>query len=531
MSPRALVYAAMAAVLLAVPGVAMAATVTATIAKNADGTVYAGAVVAVTCSTELASGGSLGNESYVSGTASVSGGTFTGGATSVSLPTAGATSLNVTVGSSGALALNCSATTDLSFRGVVTFPASSQASIVPAPVMNPIMASFTAPSGTVLAGSSNAVSAIYADPLQGTLTYAWTATGGTFANPAAASTTWTAPATQGSHTLTLTVTNSVGAAVKTSTVDVALSLYMGGLSAKLQYPRRVAATATGDLLVVDDTGALFLLTRRGDLRGSVSSLGATAVTVGVLDGKEVAFVATTGRGIIKFDPITGRQVGSIPWRGSSTISGLALDAARRVLWASMMEGKRAVAFSMRGDEQVMVITQAEGRALRDVADLALDAASNTLWLAERNAGLTTINLVHAFNPADGSYLRSMVIPGAAPGQLTDTGGMTIAGDGRVFLSDAFAGTVQVMSSTGTVIGTIGAKGNVDGLLLQPRGLAFMANGDSRSRTPGSTGSIVSALAPRSPPAQGTPTVTASLTRSTSCRTTRPTRWATPTATA
>ena len=468
MSPRALVYAVAAAVLLAVPCGASALSVSVTLApKNADGTVNGGAVVTANCSAAFS--GMLG-ESFVSASATVAGGTFTGGATSVTISAVPA-NLDVTVASSGTLRVDCAVTANQMLGGPATVTEFAEATILPPPVMNPVMASFTAPTGTILSNSLNPVSALYADPLGGTLTYDWTATGGTFADHSSPSTTWTAPATQGDHTITLTVRNASGSAVRISNVNVALSIYQSSLSAPMFYPRRVAASDAGDLFVADDLGALHLLTKRGDRRSSFDSLGATSVAVAP-DG---LYVATRERGILKVDPTTGRVLRTIPFHSSSTLSGLAWDANRQLLWAALAEAGAVLAFRADGSTAA-TITMAEGRLLRNMSDVAINGATNTLWIAEKD-GMDG-NRLHAYDPATGTYLRSMVTYGSSPGQISaDTGGIAVGSDGRVYVSDVFAGTVHVLSSTGAVIGTIGTKGDVDSYLLQPRGLALMSNGD------------------------------------------------------
>jgi hypothetical protein len=344
---------------------------------------------------------------------------------------------------------------------------------IAAPVVSsPVFSAFTAPTGTVFAGTSHAVSAS-AGPIGTIASYKWTANGGSFADPSAASTTWTAPSGNGAFTLTVTATNtSGGTTALSSAVTSVISLFQSGLPVAMQSPRRVAATADGDLLVVDGDvgGTLFLMTKAGGLRSSVPGLGATAVAV----GNGVAYVATRSRGILEIDPATGRQVGSLPWGLSSTIAGVAFDAARQLLWVAARDSSEAIAFRPDGS-QAFVVNQAEGRGLGNLSDVAVDAATNTLWVAE--VGGITGNRVHVFNAADATYLRSMAAPGSSLGQVVETGGIALGSDGRVYVSDAFAGTVQVMTSAGAPVGTIGSYGDGDPYLLQPRGLAFMANGD------------------------------------------------------
>jgi len=338
--------------------------------------------------------------------------------------------------------------------------------------LSPVIDSITGADGVIFTGSTAAVGVAASDPGGLALTYGWTTTGGAFADPSAASPGWIVPAVAGTFTLTATVTNSAGLTAQRSvTVTTSLSAFQSSLSPRMAYPRRVAASASGDLFVVDDTGALHLLTRRGDRRSSLTALGATAVAVAP-DG---LYVATSKRQILKLDAATGRLLSSIPFETSSAITGLSWDPVRNLLWAANFENRRAVAFRPDGS-LAFVIDAAEGRALNAVADVAVDAAANTLWVAEKD-GMSG-NRLHAFDATTATWLRSMVASGTGAGQVVDTGGIALdTAAGRVYVSDAFGGTVRVMTSAGAVVGSIGSKGDVDGYLLQPRGLAFLANGD------------------------------------------------------
>jgi hypothetical protein len=91
----------------------------------------------------------------------------------------------------------------------------------PPPYTNeaPVIDSFVSSSTSVQTGSSLSLTSTVHDPnASDTLTLAWTASGGTFSAPAAATTSWTAPSSVGVQTLTLTVTDSQGAAVSVSLV-------------------------------------------------------------------------------------------------------------------------------------------------------------------------------------------------------------------------------------------------------------------------------------------------------------------------
>ena len=476
MSPRAPVYSFVAAVAALLVPVSASALTMGSLSVNGGAPVVAGTQAQVVCTAKA--DGSFVKDYPTSATFSAAGGAFVPTTASFAGPDAlanyTATSTWTAPATAGTYPVTCTgfgsrytATNPTLYTGSLTVAVTVEAP----PALGPTINAITGADGVVFAGGTIAVAVDATDPGGLALTYGWTASGGSLSDAAAASTSWTAPSNVGSFTLTVVVTNSAGA-MTTGSVVVAtsLSVFQSSLSAPMAYPRRVAASATGDLFVVDDLGALHLLTKRGDLKSSLPSLGATAVAVAP-DG---VYVATTRRSILKIDPATGRGLGSIPWDTSSAISGLAWDPNQQLLWAANFENRRAIAFRQDGS-LAFTVTAAEGRPLRAVADVAFDAAANTLWVAEKD-GMTG-RRVHAFSGADGSYLRSMVTSGTAAGQVADTGGIALGAAGRVYVSDAFGGTVQVMGSDGAYVGSIGSKGDVDGYLLQPRGLAFLANGD------------------------------------------------------
>ncbi|WP_224360765.1 Kelch repeat-containing protein [Hyalangium versicolor] len=91
----------------------------------------------------------------------------------------------------------------------------------PPPYTNeaPVIDSIVASSTSVQTGASLSLTATVHDPNAGdTLSLAWTASNGSFSAPSAATTSWMAPSSVGVQTLTLTVTDSQGAAVSVSLV-------------------------------------------------------------------------------------------------------------------------------------------------------------------------------------------------------------------------------------------------------------------------------------------------------------------------
>jgi hypothetical protein len=102
-----------------------------------------------------------------------------------------------------------------------------------APVIESVVASPT----SVQTDGSVSLNASVRDPNTGdTLTLAWTASGGTFSAPTGATTSWTAPSSAGVQTLTLTVTDSQGAAVSVSlAVNVVSGVSTGNAALNISF--------------------------------------------------------------------------------------------------------------------------------------------------------------------------------------------------------------------------------------------------------------------------------------------------------
>lgn len=344
--------------------------------------------------------------------------------------------------------------------------------LAPAPVWAelPVIDAVTAPVEVVLTGEIVALAVEAHDPAGGPLAYAWTATGGTLA-PAGATATWTAPAAAGAFTVTATVTNALGGAASAPIPLRSVVARSEGALAPLGAPQRVTAAPDGTLYVVDARdGGVVVLTARGERMGTFT-LPERAVSVAVAPAG--LLVATTAGNLLTVDRANGRVIGSLALGTPSGPAALAYDVAGQQLWLADRDLGAVRAIRLDGS-LVKRITMASTTALVAPSALAVDASSGVLWVAQESNEKT--NAVHAFT-REGTWIRSAVPFGAGTGRVTRVGGIALDGVGRVYVSDMFQGQVQVISTGGAALGTLGAFGDGAGQLSQPSDVTVLANGD------------------------------------------------------
>ncbi len=505
---RAWVYA-LVALAAAVPSAALGTVAAvATVSPSTD--VVAGSVVQVTCRAEgRNASGMRGGETMQSITVNVSGGsvspqTIPGPASTTTTCPANpgwATGCNVIEGTvawttpadPAALTVSCTAnylggftgTTPLTFTGTPVALITVAGSALP-----PAVTAVNGPA-EVVAGSVSTFEAVASDPNDPPLplAYSWTATAGAVvpdpANPALAS--WTAPQSPGAHTLTVTVSNGTTQVSSVKAVNVVLATYQANLPLPLTVPRRLAADASGALYLVDgrqeQTGRVALATARGEARG-FATLPEPALAV--TTGGGFVWVTTSRGSVFKIDPATGRTLGKLALDGGPFAAplGVAWDDASATLWVADKDVNQVRVIRPDG-ATVATIAAANGAPLVAPVDVAVDAAAGKAWVlvfeAKRTDALGTgepaeaARFLHSFD-LSGRHLASYVTRGGGAGQVTRAGGLAL-GPAGVYVSDLFQGSVQVVSTTGAPVGKIGAFGNRTGQLMNPMGLAVMANGD------------------------------------------------------
>lgn len=445
------------------PGLSVAPGVcTGTTANPMCVDVPASSKVLLTCSAQKGRDGMLGVSSPVTAFRfAVSGGTLASAEVAVTPAATATANVEWTTPAEANASATCWAV------GGTTVSTPSQAALLlVAPPPQPEVLSVVAPAGPVLIGTTHGVTVLAQDPQGGAVTYAWVASAGSFTGQGTPSITWTAPETAGPVELKAVMTvQGGGQAVRIVKVEVAPSFFQGNLPTGLRTPRRIATAPTGELAVADGSGQLWLLTRLGGLRAKpVVADGVVAVAA----APGAFYASTTTGSILKVDLASGKTVARYQLGLSKGPTGLAWDATRNLLW--MTHRAAGVVQAIRPDGSSAVTIASAGTAeLRNPYDVAVDASTGTVWVTQD--GNVDGAMVHGFQ-GDGTFVRSIV----TSAQVYRAGGLA-ATNGKVYVSDAFAGTVQMVTETGASVGSVGTFGSEAGQLRQPAGMAFLANGD------------------------------------------------------
>lgn len=368
----------------------------------------------------------------------------------------------------GSYTVTCTAVDDGGLFG--TPPATASASITVSVVTASavVVDAFTGPTAPLMAGAQARFQVAAHDPAGGALTYAWSASAGTV-QAEGASATFTAPDAGGTVSVTVTVADEAGAtASATLAVTVVVQPYQGGLPAAITGPRRLAA-AGSRLYAVDGAGALWILSARGEV---IATPALPEPALAVAAAPDAVFVSTAGGRVLRLDPASGKVAGAVDLGLSTGPAGLAYEPSRGLVWMAERDAGQVRAIRRDGTA-ALVLRSAGGAPLVNPGDVAVDASAGLVWvLLEGGYGGP---LAHAFT-VDGAYVRSAFDPAAGP-RVERPGGLAVDGQGRLYVSDFYGGTVQVLSAGGASAGPLGAFGDGPGLLRQPAGIAALASGD------------------------------------------------------
>ncbi|MCM2333424.1 MAG: hypothetical protein NDI82_05695, partial [Anaeromyxobacteraceae bacterium] len=465
MTLRPYVYAALALLIEVVPAAGSAAGLpptvlppgisvapgacTGTVANPMCVDVPGASRVLLTCSAQKGRDGMLGVSSPVTAFRfAVSGGTLAAAEVAVTPAATATASVEWTTPAEVNATATCWAV------GGTTVSTPSQAALLLVePPPQPQVVSAVGPQGPVLVGTTHTATVSAVDPQGGAVAYAWTASAGSFVGQGTPTIAWTAPEQAGVVTLKVIMTvQGGGQAIQVFSVEVAPSFFQGGLPTGLRTPRRVAAAPTGELAVADGSGQLWLLTKLGGLRAKPAM---TDGVVAVAAAPGAFYAATTRGSIVKVDSASGKVVARYQLGLNQGPTGLAWDAARNLLWMTHRAAGAVQAIRPDGSSAV-TITAAGAAELRNPYDVAVDATTGMVWVTQ-DANVEGA-MVHAFQ-GDGTFVRSIV----TSAQVLRPGGLAVDA-GKVYVSDAFAGRVQVLNEQGVAMGSIGSFGSEPGKL-------------------------------------------------------------------
>ncbi len=409
----------------------------------------------------------------------VSGGTLPGGAAAESLViTAGPTasgSLAWSTPAVGSYTVTCQANDNGGTFGGSAVATLSTPVTVSVPLgAAPVIDSFAASASSTLLGGTITFAAAAHDVDSPTLTWTWTTSGGSL-TAGQDGATWTAPSRGGAYSVTVTVTDPLGLTASSSlTVNVSSDRFTTSLPGTSVAPRRVAVLPSGDFAVLDaSSSSLSFLTPRGEVKGR-TELPEFSTSVAACAGG--LYVGTATGRLLTLDD-QGRLTGQLALSGGKLAwpAGLACDPVQGLLFAAERDASRVRALWPDGTT-AFTLREAGTDVLQGPVDVAVDPAGRRLFVLLDSYLVGSQRQVHAFG-LDGIYRGGFVPFGGGPGKVTRGAGLTFSQSGRLYVADAFQGTVQVFDGAGNSVAEVGAFGTSKGELQQPSGLALTARGD------------------------------------------------------
>jgi hypothetical protein len=407
---------------------------------------------------------------------SVTAGTLAGGTTSQDATIVSASTVSGQVGwatppAGTVVTITCTAWNAGGYSGQLAVTVTAEAA--PSSSSAPVIDRITAPSAPVCAGTAVQLSAAAHDPAGAALTWAWSADAGTITGDTIAS--WTLPGSAGLHTATLSVSNGTATASASGSVVTILGSHLGALGS-LRTPQRLAVAATGEAWVAGGRPFLAYLAANGD-KLATFPLPEPALAVALAPGG--LYVTTAGGKLLRVDPSSGAFV-TLPLAGGPLAApmGIAYEPVNGLLWIAEREADRVRVVSLDG-LRASAIDSAGGTHLSNPVDVAADASGGLVWVALTSNESGPV--LHAFD-VNGAFVRSAVAFGDGDGQLARAGGLAVDGAGRVFVTDAYQGMLQVIARDGTSLGGLGASGDMNvpmGVAMSPAGLVVANSLDGR----------------------------------------------------
>lgn len=316
----------------------------------------------------------------------------------------------------------------------------------------PVIDSFTVSPNPVQVGGAATLSVAAHDPLNRPLTYTFSADSGTVVagRPADTQAQWTAPLVAGSITVRCAVSAGAGATANAqTTAQVTIGAFSGWLRAPGTWTTRVTALPNGNFLLVDTlAGRVVSVSPSGFVAWSISGLSepvAAAATsqIYVLErkAKRIQVLSLTGTSLMTF-PCTGEALTDVvagPGFGDLTVSDM-------------------------GAARLYVITVQTQTVRLSLGDGTLVSPSG---LASRSGKIAVAD----------PGLRRVVVFDASGNVLSILGDDTLfvrpqgvawdSANARLMVADSFTSQVTVLGEDGSFRGVLGGFGSDAGQLSAP----------------------------------------------------------------
>jgi DNA-binding beta-propeller fold protein YncE len=276
-------------------------------------------------------------------------------------------------------------------------------------------------------------------------------------------------------------------------VETVRALYAAAIEAynKKDYPEylknleaAVAQRPVHPTLLRRLAGAYALNGRAADAAGVLRKMATLSLYYDTLGDADFSAVRADGgvqSAARALDAVRSQRIGSseVAWTIHDRLfvpEGIAYDPATRAFFVSSQYRRKIVRIDPSGSVQDFVASGRDG--LWMVFGIAVDPARRLLWAvstaeavmerystADENA-----TGVFAFDLQTGALARKCVLPERSPAHRFDD--LTVAGDGRVFVSDGGSGIVYTIAPGGTSLEVFVPAGTIQG----PNGLVTTPDG-------------------------------------------------------
>ncbi|UCD83443.1 MAG: hypothetical protein JSU92_09000 [Deltaproteobacteria bacterium] len=332
----------------------------------------------------------------------------------------------------------------------------------------PIISSILAEPDTIFLGKSSVITAAVSDPDGDPLTYSWSAAKGTISGANDGDPliiTWQAPTVGGTHNIVLTVNDGVGCEVSRSVgVQVVLATYLDTILEGLGKPARIATDQIGRIFVsYPSEGCVRVYNRYIEPVFTIHNIGKPVAVSVEEDGQRIYvgdeiygrvvvydtsgnFLFLLGSGDGQFE--RPQDIAVDPVTGAIYVT----DAGDHQVKVFNHDGTYAFSFGGYGSEDGQLVFP---------TGIVIDKGEGLIFVSDFGNGR-----IQVFD-LWGGWKATLGEDDEGEGELPRAQGLSLDDCGRVYVADAFQGSVQSLDRSGEHIAFVGSYGTEPGQLRTP----------------------------------------------------------------